>query len=129
MAYNSIPPSLDDNAPASQYAAYTRNMAGDGWHNITLASGVTADLARYTRVAGLVIIQLRNVKITSGNEITWSQGLPVGFRPVGSEWNYEMVQSSGVNPVSSGWVTTGGNIRGSFTPGTLYRFSIVYPAF
>ena len=101
-------------------------MTDSGWKNMSLASGVTASIARYRLLNGIVYIQVLDVTADVGKVFAT---LPAGYKP--SHWIWESWFSA--NKSGNFLITDKGDVsRASSTAsgtdsGTKASFEVSYP--
>lgn len=101
-------------------------MTDSGWNNMSLASGVTATVARYRLLNGVVYIQVLDVTVDVGKVFAT---LPAGYRPQHWIWeSYFSANKSGNFLIgNNGEVSRASSTTSGTDSGTKASFEVSYP--
>ena len=101
-------------------------MTDSGWKNMSLASGVTASIARYRLLNGIVYIQVLDITADVGKVFAT---LPAGYRPPHWIWeSYFSGNKSGNFLIGdNGEVSRASSTTSGTDSGTKASFEVSYP--
>ncbi|MCM6766440.1 hypothetical protein NE315_09740, partial [Weissella paramesenteroides] len=101
-------------------------MTDSGWKNMSLASGVTASIARYRLLNGIVYIQVLDVTADVGKVFAT---LPAGYRPPHWIWEswFSANKSGNFLITDKGDVSRSSSTASGTDSGTKASFEVSYP--